>query len=1282
MDLHKRRRFGWVISLLVASIFCTSRVEAQNVTIGPATGNFLTAQVDAENSDAVNDIGSYIANVNDFNSTWVHKQLPLVMVSTHTRMVTGNVGGGGSTTPTLLGYNLTRELLPNRPNNNFRGVPGENSTIYIAPAGKSIFVVRLPKGFRITSYRIVFERYTQSITDPNNPDRFKFTPREEDYTFKELTPNSDTYSTGEFDDAGRTITVPNGATNEFVLSRTSLNPNDMGSALYFSLESVTQDYPIEYGGSTEVPDAFKRGAAIKIKYIELTYTPENAFTVAMVPPASMISDVGTPHIAFPYATGVIDFGKIEPLQLKLNTARKPDSYYFDWTEDMKANIDLYDAGAVNNGNIDDAADLKNIKVENVNGKNYFRLEPGRTYVLEAPTYANAISEGRKIVNSKPTEPVRNLKYPIYYRLKKVKFYATAAENMGFVIHGKVRSPYIPGGVREGNLTLLEADNRVGYVADATTTWNIDSEKRIYTVVEGTKYYLKGNFLGQSYYDLYYTSDSAQATKGFEIEFGNIYLAVTRVSSTSTTTTKYYMVDATTSNGYATLEQLNSVNQSQTATIVSGNGESNQRTLTVYSRDGKSTEDFVIDSNEAVYTLDELNNDAVKFSVPEGGRPVYVNFDVNMEVLNPYVDRLTITAFEGSNFVARTFFINDFNSVGNVFTFHAPTSWEGKEVGFVFDKLSTRYADDTYGPLSGPGSSRYSFVKSPYFDQINGDFYGNADKVMDYSYVDKVKTNVVGKQPFKFTNVDDMQTEIASKGAFYFTPIKFTMDTYGSQTGAGSGDANFGAVKMTPGTLETPTEKNIYLITTDETRYNIAPTTATEHRAYAFYETKIQLAAVNYERIITYHKLFDSYSKRNNKVMPFYGVKVTTEPAGGVIAVDDILYDLGNNDAAGGVQTDQILYGDLSEVGGVVLKDPLWIPWISVAKANQQPIGHGLNPNLMMFVPEGMGLKLDNMVTREPFSTEKTFKASGNIVLTDGEPFASPYPIQVDYEGFATYKREKSLTNNVVRNATLMLPFNMVLSEGKHRSEQSDNVLSFYQMAPNDAVFTKQDNNSHEIHMGAFLPVEATSTTAHTPYMVKVDDGSTQTDNVSFALDQRAATIAPNITFDVEGKPTAATTHSLNETSTIKVGEDNITLTNKGSYIGTKFRNIYYFGNDYFWNSATYRGGDIMVLPFRAFYEYPGTAATASRALTSFGIHYGEPEHNGVTTSVATLETAGLRVFSANGVMTFSTQSDCRVDVVNLAGQRMSAFQLKAGEQKSVSLPLGVYVVNGKKCINR
>ena len=73
-----------------------------------------------------------------------------------------------------------------------------------------------------------------------------------------------------------------------------------------------------------------------------------------------------------------------------------------------------------------------------------------------------------------------------------------------------------------------------------------------------------------------------------------------------------------------------------------------------------------------------------------------------------------------------------------------------------------------------------------------------------------------------------------------------------------------------------------------------------------------------------------------------------------------------------------------------------------------------------------------------------FRACRNIVLTDKQPFYSPYNISVPTENYAAYTREITHEmNGKATLATLVLPFSIALSDGVHANDFCS--LRLYQM---------------------------------------------------------------------------------------------------------------------------------------------------------------------------------------------------------------------------------------------
>ena len=147
-----------------------------------------------------------------------------------------------------------------------------------------------------------------------------------------------------------------------------------------------------------------------------------------------------------------------------------------------------------------------------------------------------------------------------------------------------------------------------------------------------------------------------------------------------------------------------------------------------------------------------------------------------------------------------------------------------------------------------GNSRYNFVASTYYNLVNDDLYANKDVVADNTYADKIDVEVVGNIPFKFNNMDELSNTSTSTVQRYLTEQLFTAAAYASMTGdvtiynngtpttSSNVPATFSADQAKLKDLQ---RKNMYLFTTDETRYNIAPTTKEMHRAFAYYKTTIE-----------------------------------------------------------------------------------------------------------------------------------------------------------------------------------------------------------------------------------------------------------------------------------------------------------------------------------------------------------------------------------------------------------------------------------------------------------
>ena len=83
-------------------------------------------------------------------------------------------------------------------------------------------------------------------------------------------------------------------------------------------------------------------------------------------------------------------------------------------------------------------------------------------------------------------------------------------------------------------------------------------------------------------------------------------------------------------------------------------------------------------------------------------------------------------------------------------------------------------------------------------------------------------------------------------------------------------------------------------------------------------------------------------------------------------------------------------------------------------------------------------------------------------------------------------------------------------------------------------------------------------------------------------------------------------------------------------------------------------------------------------MKAIGVEYGD---NWNTTGIADLTNRpDLAVKPGQGSITFTAGSDRHVKVFNVNGVTAKSIFIKAGETKSVSIPSGVYIINGVKII--
>ena len=270
------------------------------------------------------------------------------------------------------------------------------------------------------------------------------------------------------------------------------------------------------------------------------------------------------------------------------------------------------------------------------------------------------------------------------------------------------------------------------------------------------------------------------------------------------------------------------------------------------------------------------------------------------------------------------------------------------------------------------------------------------------------------------------------------------------------------------------------------------------------------------------------------------------------------------------------------------------------------------------------------------------------------------------------------------NATIMLPFTLKLDkDGVHYNRDYNgnliNDVSFsvntlqsekcmeYTDSPYGNRIDYAENYAH------FVPFTEEMTKPNAPYMVHVEEAPDDPTCLFSAIQYGAEIKA------TEGMNATDYTYS-GDVATGTLGVE-CTFTPLASYAGSKLDktgNYFYFAKNWFLCSQNILSSNYLyVHPFRAFFEYTGT--TQARR---FGIIFGE-NNGGVTAIEAAAQTTtpnGLSVSTLNGGLEISASVTTVVRINNVCGEAVANVAIKGGETKSVHLPSGIYVVEGKKVV--
>lgn len=1019
------------------------------------------------------------------------------------------------------------------------------------------------------------------------------------------------------------------------MQRTSMNNSDMGNILYFK-----QDHAY----------AKKGNSTIDVVSFVVTFECTDKFNESL---HAGVTDLANPVscIALPFQTHRTDLGEIEETTKQGYTSYK---YNYQNVKDLSADFLLYDqAGVVNGTAVAGTEGDGAISSVYYNGQLTFVGLKNNTYWLETPT--DAITQN-------------GTRTPVGYRIVGARLlYANNAHSISFQKGDNIYITDGNGKYMNSSLKFTNTKVEWTYGADGKVSTKSNGNQKVYLLHK-----IETNFLGEvTSVSLSTTTRANQAsvynTKGLNLFYGSVENA--------------YLISYDAS-GNAVYDE----DPKNNAEVVNANPTpetSTGFTIKLFDKTGERVaHQAQVDANhaEGELLLTKINNDAIKLQIEglEEGQEAFVCFQVQLEALNPYIDKMDITCTQpsGEQALKKQYLADDFTigTDGKV-DFGVPTNFGTTGLRFAFDGLHSKSADETY-PAGQVGKySRYHFVKSYYYNLIGENLQAHRSEAADYDYTKKVRVDVAGDKAFYCNNSDKFKAGTTGSGTFYYEEYRYSNAAYNTQGGQWK--------EMVANSSDDYVKR--YIVVCDETRYNIAPTTTPRHALYAYYSTDLKLTTVDYTPEITYTQVYDDAVIPTGPDKNYYvGATLRLRDETGSLLpegtgyaftkqiIDQINADIAAHKANAPVDANHILYFDASKVNSLLFSSN------NAAWGQLEDLKRKLGMNALIFLPTGVTDNHDNVASKSLSGDD--FIAENNIVLEDQWPFFSPYDIRINAANEVSYKRFVANNNDTKKWVSIVMPFTVAVNtEGQYINEDDKCDFTFFKMNPTNA-FSKSNQSGELIFTDInahFSPCTGVSTTQpNDAYIVRIDRAEmTEKDaKLMFILRQRGSTIVKT--------PKGRTIQGADSSGS--VDGQNVVLTPQATFSGAevdKTKGIFYFNKDKFVSSRALEGDPtVYVLPFRSYYDCTGTV---TRNISHINISL-EPNNDPTdiqeVTSNAT--NAGF-VFSAQaGQLTVKATKDLRVSVRNVSGQTIDVKALKAGESHSVKLPSGIYVVNGTKVMVR
>ena len=1034
-----------------------------------------------------------------------------------------------------------------------------------------------------------------------------------------------------FKDTKESVTIQKTGSTGITMQRTSMNNTDMGNILYFKQEH---------------PNAGQSGLAkVDIVSFVITFECTEKFNENLKPGVTTLTR-GVSCLALPFQTQRVDLGSIKQETVKGYTSYK---YWYKNVQDLKADFLLYDNSGIVGGTAKPGtAGDGNIAKLSFDGTNTYIGLKNNTYWLETPT--DAVAQGE-------------VNIPVGYRIvgARLVYANNVAQNIK-----KGDKIYITDG--KGN--YMNASLKF---TPTKVEWNFAADGKLSTTSDNSTVYLRheeSGILLWKTYSLEATTDSDQAS-AFNTDGTSLFYGTHIISFDSN------------GNAVYDITQQNAIALNANVPV-----SDNSFTVRMFDKTGENVAQQVIVNKEnptGDIVLEKLNNDAIKFQIEglTGDQLAYVCLQVQLEALNPYIDKMDISCTQpsGEKKLKNQYLADDFTiGTNGKVDFAVPTNFGTTGLRFAFEGLHHKNADETYTNIGSEGKhSRYHFVKSDYYDLIGENLQAHRSEAADYDYTKKIEVNVAGTQAFKCNNSDIFKAGTTGDGTYYYVENRYSNTSYNTQGGTWQ--------EMLVNNGDDYVKR--YLVVCDETRYNIAPTTTPRHAFYAYYSTDLKLTTVDYVPELTYTKVYNDAVVPNTYDANYYvGVKVSLkdtynkpipEGEGYVYAkqiIKKIAKDVETKVTNAPVNAKHILYFDASNIKSLLFSDadPTWG---TLADLKAQ-----LGDNALLYMPEGVTANLKNVVTKSLSGDD--FVSENDIELVDQQPFFAPYSIRLNAANEVVYKRKVTLNHNETKKwVSLMLPFTVAVDTktGSYVQTKDNCAFTFYTMNTDNTFSNAQETGEYIYEADAhFSPFTGQFVTQpNKAYVVSIDQmEETNSDKVLFVVRQSGSTI--------EATPATLTQPLIQgETATGKIKGEATTLVNYGSYCGVKVpktEGIFYFNKDKFISSLLLdeRFQDVYVLPFRSYYACQNGANNVRYLNISL-----EPntETSWIDNATETATTSAGFMFSAEtGKLTITATKDLRTNIRNINGQTIDTTSLKAGETRTVALPSGIYMVNGTKVVVR